>query len=63
VYSIKRFMGRRFEETSSERKLVPYEVVAGPHGDARVKSGDSEYSPPEISATIPSPERCNARLA
>jgi len=52
VYSIKRFMGRRFEEVGSERKLVPYEVVSGPHGDARVKAGDGEYSPPEISAMI-----------
>ena len=52
VYSIKRFMGRRFEEVGSERKLVPYEVVAGPHGDARVKAGEGEYSPPEISAMI-----------
>ena len=39
VYSIKRFMGRRHGEVGGEMKLVPYEVVAGPHGDARVKAG------------------------
>src|SRR5436190_11025151 len=37
VYSIKRFMGRRADEVQSERAMVPYEVVAGPNGDARVK--------------------------
>ena len=52
VYSIKRFMGRRHGEVGGEMKLVPYEVVAGPHGDARVKAGGQEYSPPEISAMI-----------
>jgi molecular chaperone DnaK len=52
VYSIKRFMGRKYEEVESERALVPYTVVRGPGGDARVKAGDKEYSPPEISAMI-----------
>jgi molecular chaperone DnaK len=52
VYSIKRFMGRKFDEVESERKLVPYEVVRGPSGDARVRAGDKEFSPPEISAVI-----------
>jgi molecular chaperone DnaK len=52
VYSIKRFMGRKYEEVGSERKLVPYEVVRGSSGDARVKVGGQEYSPPEISAMI-----------
>jgi molecular chaperone DnaK len=52
VYSIKRFMGRQFGEVSSEIKLVPYQVVAGATGDARVKADDKEYSPPEISAMI-----------
>jgi len=37
VYSIKRFMGRRFEEVEQERKMVPYQVVRGPAGDARVR--------------------------
>jgi molecular chaperone DnaK len=52
VFSIKRFMGRKFNEVSEEMKIVPYEVVAGPNGDARVKAGDKEYAPPEISAMI-----------
>jgi molecular chaperone DnaK len=52
VSSIKRFMGRKFEEVTEENKIVPYEVVKGPNGDARVKAGDKEYAPPEISAMI-----------
>ena len=52
VYSVKRFMGRRFDEVAEERKLVPYEVVRGSAGDARVKGGGEEFSPPEISAMI-----------
>jgi molecular chaperone DnaK len=52
VYSIKRFMGRKFSEVQSETKLVPYEVITGPNGDARVRIGSDEYSPPEISAMI-----------
>ena len=52
VYSIKRFMGRRFEETGDEAKLVPYKVVRGPHGDARVEVDGKQYSPPEISAQV-----------
>jgi molecular chaperone DnaK len=52
VFSIKRFMGRKFSEVSEEMKIVPYEVVAGPNGDARVKAGGKEYAPPEISAMI-----------
>src|SRR5918999_173621 len=52
VSSIKRFMGRKFEEVTEENKIVPYEVVQGPNGDARVKAGGKEYAPPEISAMI-----------
>jgi molecular chaperone DnaK len=52
IYSIKRFMGRRFEEVGQEMKLIPYSVISGPNGDARVKINDKEYSPPEISAAI-----------
>ena len=52
VYSIKRFMGRKYDEVQSEIGEVPYEIVRGPNGDARVKAGDKEYSPPEISAMI-----------
>jgi molecular chaperone DnaK len=52
VFSIKRFMGRKFSEVTEEMKIVPYEVVAGANGDARVKAGGKEYAPPEISAMI-----------
>jgi molecular chaperone DnaK len=52
IYSIKRFMGRRFDEVSEEMKLVPYKVVRGETNDARVESGGKKYSPPEISAMI-----------
>src|SRR5213595_471015 len=52
IFSIKRFMGRKFGEVSEEMKIVPYEVVEGPNGDVRVKAGDREYAPPEISAMI-----------
>jgi molecular chaperone DnaK len=52
IYSIKRFMGRRFEEITEEAKLVPYKVVRGPHGDARVEIDDKQYSAPEISAQV-----------
>jgi molecular chaperone DnaK len=52
IFSIKRFMGRKFEEVSEEMKIVPYEVVQGPNGDVRVKAGGKEYAPPEISAMI-----------
>jgi molecular chaperone DnaK len=52
VYSIKRFMGRRFEEVTEEAKLVPYKVVRGPHGDARVEIDGKQFSAPEISAQI-----------
>ncbi|PTL75879.1 molecular chaperone DnaK [Vitiosangium sp. GDMCC 1.1324] len=52
IYSIKRFMGRRYEEVTEEAKLVPYKVVRGPHGDARVELDGKQYSAPEISAQI-----------
>jgi molecular chaperone DnaK len=52
VYSIKRFMGRKFGEVEREIGEVPYKVVEGPNGDARVNAGGKEYSPPEISALI-----------
>ena len=52
VFSIKRFMGRKFEEVSEEMKIVPYEVTRGPNDDVRVKAGGKEYAPPEISAMI-----------
>src|SRR5213596_2117900 len=52
VFSIKRFMGRKWDEVSDEMTIVPYEVVKGPNSDVRVKAGDKEYAPPEISAMI-----------
>ena len=52
VYSIKRFMGRRFDEVNAEMKMVPYKVVRSANGDARVSAGGKELSPPEISAMI-----------
>jgi molecular chaperone DnaK len=54
IYSIKRFMGRRYDEVENERKMVPFEVIAGPANEARVKIpvNNREYSPQEISAMI-----------
>jgi molecular chaperone DnaK len=52
IFSIKRFMGRKFGEVSEEMKIVPYEVVEGPNGDVRVKASGKDYAPPEISAMI-----------
>jgi len=52
IFSIKRFMGRKWDEVSEEMTIVPYEVVKGENGDARVKADGKEYSPPEISAMI-----------
>jgi molecular chaperone DnaK len=52
IYSIKRFMGRKFDEVGTERSEVPYEVVRGDNDVARVKIGDQIYSPPEISAMV-----------
>ena len=52
VYSIKRFMGRRHSEVASEEKIVPYEVVGGPNEYVKVKVGDKQFTPPEISAHI-----------
>lgn len=52
VYSIKRFMGRRYSEVGEEIKMVPYKVVKGPNDDARVEIQGKQYSPPEISAQI-----------
>jgi molecular chaperone DnaK len=52
VYSVKRFMGRRFREVAGEAGTVGYEVVDGPGGDLRVRAGDKDYSPAEVSAMI-----------
>src|SRR5256886_4252627 len=52
VYSIKRFMGRRFDEVGEEMRRVLYKTVPGPHQEARVDIAGKLYSPPEISAMI-----------
>ena len=52
VFSIKRFMGRKEAEVKEEESMVPYKVISGPNGDARVEAAGAEYSPPEISAMI-----------
>src|SRR4051812_31495135 len=52
IFSIKRFMGRKSAEVSEEMTIVPYRVVSGPNGDARVEADGKQYAPPEISAMI-----------
>jgi molecular chaperone DnaK len=52
IFSIKRFMGRKFDEVSEEMTIVPYQVDKGPNGDVRVEAEGKEYAPPEISAMI-----------
>ncbi|MGI5862655.1 MAG: molecular chaperone DnaK [Myxococcales bacterium] len=52
IYSIKRFMGRRFDEVGEEMKLVPYHIVRGPNADARIDIDGKQYSAPEISAQV-----------
>ena len=52
IFSIKRFMGRRFTEVSEEMTMVPFRVVQAANGDVRVKAADQEYAPPQISAMI-----------
>jgi molecular chaperone DnaK len=52
VFSIKRFMGRKYDEVSEEMKMVPYQVIRAGNADARVTANGKEYSPPEISAMI-----------
>jgi molecular chaperone DnaK len=52
VFSIKRFMGRKYSEVTEEMKMVPYKVVQAPNGDVRVLAGNDEWAPPQISAMI-----------
>jgi len=52
IFSIKRFMGRRFDEVTEEMKMVPYHVLRGDNGDCRIDISGKKYSPPEISAMI-----------
>ena len=53
VFSIKRFMGRKFDEVSEEMKMVPYTVERASNGDVRVKIANDSYAPPQISAPAP----------
>lgn len=52
IYSVKRFMGRKFDEVGREIEEVPYKIVSGPGGRSQVQIGDDSYSPPEISAMV-----------
>ena len=52
IFSIKRFMGRKFDEVNEEMKMVPFKVVRASNADARVEANGKDYSPPEISAMI-----------
>src|SRR5512139_326841 len=52
VFSIKRFMGRKYDEVSEEMKMVPFRVVQASNGDARVQAGGQEWAPPQISAMV-----------
>jgi molecular chaperone DnaK len=52
IFSIKRFMGRKYDEVSEEMKMVPYRVVRAGNGDVRVQAQDKQLSPPEISAMV-----------
>jgi molecular chaperone DnaK len=52
IFSIKRFMGRKFDEVNEEMKMVPFRVVRASNGDVRISAADKDYSPPEISAMI-----------
>jgi molecular chaperone DnaK len=52
IFSIKRFMGRKYSEVTEEMKMVPYKVVQAPNGDVRVLAGGEEWAPPQISAMV-----------
>tara|TARA_B100000029_G_scaffold138777_5_gene133782 strand:+ start:183 stop:2108 length:1926 start_codon:yes stop_codon:yes gene_type:complete len=52
IYSVKRFMGRRFDEVPEEVNMVPYEVIKAENGDARLKINGKVYAPPEISSSV-----------
>jgi molecular chaperone DnaK len=52
IFSIKRFMGRRYDEVTEEMKMVPYEVIRASNGDVRVKAGGQDLAPPQLSAMI-----------
>src|SRR3989449_5270094 len=52
VFSVKRFMGRKYDEVTEEMTIVPYKVVKGPNDDVRIEAGGKQWAPPEISAMI-----------
>ena len=52
IYSVKRFMGRKFSEVEREIEEVPYKIISGPGGRSQIQIGDDSYSPPEISAMV-----------
>src|SRR5258705_12083003 len=52
IFSIKRFMGRRYDEVTEEMKMIPYRVTPGDNGDVRVEVRGKQYTPPEISAAV-----------
>src|SRR5437762_3290993 len=52
VFSVKRFMGRKYDEVTEEMTIVPYKVVKGPNDDVRIDAGGKQWAPPEISAMI-----------
>jgi molecular chaperone DnaK len=52
IFSVKRFMGRKYDEVTEEMTIVPYKVVKGPNDDVRIQAGGKEFAPPEISAMI-----------
>ena len=62
IYSVKRFMGRKFDEMQKEIAMVPYEVVRAANGDAAIKVGDKTFSPPEISAMILAKLKADAEM-
>ncbi len=62
IYSVKRFMGRKFDEMQKEIAMVPYEVTRAANGDAAIKVGDKTFSPPEISAMILAKLKADAEM-
>ena len=62
IYSVKRFMGRKFDEMQKEISMVPYEVTRAANGDAAIKVGDKTFSPPEISAMILAKLKADAEM-
>src|SRR5260221_14685439 len=60
IFSIKRFMGRQYDEVSEEMKIVPYEGVKGPNDDGRVKVEGKDYAPPGVRALVPQKLKADA---